>query len=124
MSAGNEPLASLAAEPFCYLTTTGRITGRPHTVEIWFGLNGRTLYLLSGNGPRHRADWVKNLSRTPAVSVRIRDRTLTGTARVVDDQDEDTLARGLLLAKYELAYSGDLSDWGRTALPVAVDLDL
>ena len=34
----------------------------------------------------------------------------------------DALARRLLLEKYEPAYSGDLSEWGRTALPVAVDL--
>ena len=25
---------ALAAEPFCYLETTGRVTGRPHTVEM------------------------------------------------------------------------------------------
>ena len=25
-----------AGEQFCYLTTTGRVTGRPHEVEIWF----------------------------------------------------------------------------------------
>src|SRR5690606_17915662 len=30
----------LAAEPYCYLTTTGRVTGRPHTIEIWFGHDG------------------------------------------------------------------------------------
>jgi len=27
-----------------------------------------------------------------------------------------------LLAKYEAGYSGSLTNWGRTALPVAVDL--
>jgi hypothetical protein len=42
---------------------------------------------------------------------------------VVEDADEDALARRLLLEKYEPTYSGDLSDWGRTALSVAVDLD-
>jgi hypothetical protein len=28
----------LADEEFCYLTTTGRVTGRPHEIEIWFAL--------------------------------------------------------------------------------------
>ena len=115
-------LTSLASEPFCYLTTTGRVSGRSHTIEIWFGIDGRTLYMLSGNGPRHRADWVLNLSKTPSVTVRIRDREFSGEARVVSNSDEDALARRLLLAKYEPTYSGDLTDWGRTALPVAVDL--
>jgi hypothetical protein len=36
---------------------------------------------------------------------------------------EDALARHLLLEKYSPAYSGDLTGWGRTALPVAIDLD-
>jgi hypothetical protein len=26
-------------EAFCYLTTTGRRTGRAHTIEIWFALD-------------------------------------------------------------------------------------
>ena len=117
-------LEPLNSEQFCYLTTTGRVTGRPHTIEIWFGLNDRTLYMLSGNGPSHRADWVRNLMRRPSVSVRIRDRGFAGNGRVVEDPEEDALARRLLLAKYEPTYSGDLSDWGRTALPIAVDIML
>src|SRR5688500_2310587 len=49
-------LSGLADEPFCYVTTTGRVTGQPHTIEIWFAVRNRTLYLLAGGG--HRADWV------------------------------------------------------------------
>lgn len=32
-------VSQLADETFRYLTTTGRISGRPHTIEIWFALN-------------------------------------------------------------------------------------
>lgn len=117
-------LSSLGAEAFCYLATTGRVTGRQHTIEIWFGLGGRTLYMLSGNGPRQRADWVRNIMKTSAVSLRIGDREFAGKGRVVEDEEEDALARRLLLEKYEPAYSGDLSEWGETALPVAVDLEV
>jgi deazaflavin-dependent oxidoreductase (nitroreductase family) len=116
-------LASLAGEAFCYLTTTGRVSGRAHTIEIWFGLNGSTLYMLSGDGPRERSDWVKNLMKTPKVRVRIGEHEFAGVARVLDGGDEDRLARRLLLEKYEPTYSGDLTDWGRTGMPVAVDLD-
>ena len=112
----------LGEEPFCYVTTTGRVTGRPHRIEIWFGISGRTLYMLSGGG--ERSDWVKNLIRTPETTVRIGPTEFSGRARVVADEAEDALARRLLLEKYEPTYSGDLSDWGRTALPVAVDLDV
>jgi deazaflavin-dependent oxidoreductase (nitroreductase family) len=112
--------ASLAGESYCYLTTTGRVSGKPREIEIWFGLDGDTLYMLSGG--RERSDWVKNLTRDPEVRVRIRDQSLQGTARIVTDQEEDARARRLLLEKYTAGYSGDLSDWGETALPVAVDL--
>jgi len=115
-------LAALAQESFCYLTTTGRITRRPHTIEIWFALSQRTVYMLSGNGPHARADWVRNLAKAPAVTIRIRDREFAGIARIVEDPDEDALARRLLLEKCEPTYAGVLSDWGRTALPVTVDL--
>ena len=113
--------AGLAVEQCCYLTTTGRVTGRPHTIEIWFALQGRRLYMLAGG--RDKSDWVRNLRQQPGVSVRIRETTFVGSAAVVSDRDEDALARRLLLAKYEGAYSGSLAGWGRTALPVAVDLE-
>lgn len=109
----------LDAEPYCYLTTVGRRSGREHTIEIWFALRGPTAYLLSGGG---QSDWVRNLLTTPQVSVRIGGQSLTGRARVVTDPDEDRLARDLLPAKYRPSYGGDLSSWRARALPVAIDL--
>ncbi|MCA1687191.1 MAG: nitroreductase family deazaflavin-dependent oxidoreductase [Actinobacteria bacterium] len=111
-------LDGLAGEDFCYLKTTGRVTGRPHEIEIWFAIDGRTLYMLSDSD---RSDWVKNLQRTPEVTVRIADERFEGRARVVEDPGEDELARQLLIDKYE-SKPGSLSNWCRTALPVAVDL--
>jgi deazaflavin-dependent oxidoreductase (nitroreductase family) len=110
----------LAAEEYCYLTTTGRVSGEPREIEIWFGLAGNTLYMLSGG--RDRSNWVKNLSADLAVSVRIGETTIEGQARVVEEEQEDALARRLLLDKYRPRYGGDLTDWGRKALPIAVDL--
>ena len=111
---------ALAAESYCYLTTTGRITGRPHTIEIWFVLQGNRLYMLAGG--RNRADWVRNLRRQPRVSVRLGSQTFDGTAGLISDPEEDALARRLLLAKYRRS-EDSLSEWGRTALPVYVDLE-
>jgi deazaflavin-dependent oxidoreductase (nitroreductase family) len=109
-----------AGDDFCYLTTTGRVTGRRHTIEIWFALNGRTLYMLAGGG--YEADWVKNLVRQPDVAVRLRGTVFAGRARIVEQPDEDALARHIVVEKYQPRVSDDLSDWRRTALPVAVDL--
>jgi deazaflavin-dependent oxidoreductase (nitroreductase family) len=111
-----------ADEDFCYLTSTGRVSGRPHTIEIWFALNGHTLYMLAGG--RDRSDWVKNLLRDPGVTVRIRDVSYSGQARVVERPDEDALARRIVVAKYQPGYGEDLTDWSRESLPVAVDLQL
>lgn len=112
---------SMADEDYCYLTTTGRVSGRPHTIEIWFGLAGGTLYLLAGG--RERSDWVKNLRRMPDVTVRIGDVEFSGTARVAESDADIHVARTLLVSKYQPRYQGDLTDWGKTALPVAIDLN-
>jgi deazaflavin-dependent oxidoreductase (nitroreductase family) len=113
--------ANAADQDYCYLTTTGRVSGEPREIEIWFGLVGRTLYMLSGG--RDRSDWVRNILDHPGVSVRIGSATEPGRARVVEDPAEDEQARELLFDKYSARYGGDLEDWRRTALPIAVDFD-
>ena len=113
-------ISSLKAQDYCYLTTTGRVSGRPHEIEIWFGANESTLYLLSGSG---KSDWVKNVLKDSSVTVRIGKHTFSGTARVVKDQEEELRARYLVAEKYQEWEDGrTLSDWARTALPVAIDL--
>jgi deazaflavin-dependent oxidoreductase (nitroreductase family) len=115
-----EPNAALAAEQYCYLTTTGRSSGEPREIEIWFGLNGSTIYLLSGMS--ERSQWVRNLMADPVVEVGIAGHRFAGRARIVEDGEEDARARRLILDKYAAGYSGDLSDYGRNALPVAIEL--
>lgn len=112
--------SAFADEPFCYLTTRGRVTGQPHRIVIWFAIDGSTLYMLSGG--RERSDWVRNLRRTPEVTVELGRLTFSGRAHIVDDPDEDERARELVHGKYAARYAGDLSRWRRSALPVAVDL--
>jgi len=115
--------SSLKEEEYCYLTTSGRVTGKPHQIEIWFGLNGNTVYLLSGG--REKSDWVKNLLKNPLVTMRIARRTFKATARLVKDQEEEMMARNMLADKYhERKANGSLGNWARTALPVAIDLTL
>lgn len=110
----------LAHEEFCYLTTTGRITGRPHRIEIWFALHEETVYLLSGD--RDRADWVRNLMVSSDVVLEIGERKRITRARVLEPgTEEDDRARRLLVDKYQPGYGEDLSGWRRTSLPVAID---
>ncbi|HSL10956.1 MAG TPA: nitroreductase/quinone reductase family protein [Actinomycetota bacterium] len=114
---GDIPVEDL---PYAYLTTTGRVTGAPHRIEIWFARADDTVFLLAGDGDR--SDWVRNLVASPSVVLEVGDRTLTTTARVVErGTDEDATARRALLEKYQPGSSDDLGTWATTALAVAVD---
>ena len=113
-------LANLAKEDYCYLTTTGRVTGKPHQIEIWFGLQNSSIYLMAGD---HGSDWVKNLLKDPNVTLRIAKHNFTGIARIVKTEQEEITARNMLADKYkEREADGSLSEWARTALPVVIDL--
>ena len=117
----NTLLSQLSAQEYCYLTTTGRVSGRPHTIEIWFGTYANTLYLLSGS---KTSDWVSNLLKDPTVIVQIAKQTFTGTARLVKDKEEERMARYLVAEKYQEWEEGKtLSQWAQTALPVAIDVN-
>lgn len=113
-------LPAATDDDFCYLTTRGRASGRPHEIEIWFALEGHTLYLLSGSG--ERSDWVRNLRAEPAVRVRLRDTTYDAMARVVDAGAESERGRELVFDKYQPRYSGSLERWRRESLLVAIDV--
>lgn len=113
-------ISRLKDQDYCYLTTRGRVSGRPHEIEIWFGANESTLYLLSGS---EKSDWVRNLLKDPSVTVRISTHRFGGTARLVKDEEEERRARYLLAEKYQEWEEGKtLSQWARTALPIAIDL--
>lgn len=116
----SDRLGELAGERYCYLTTTGRVSGRPREIEIWFHLEGSTLYMLAES--RGRANWVRNIRAHPGVTVRIGEETFAGTGRIVQDDEEEMLARRALPEKYRKTYSEDLTEWGETALPVAIDV--
>lgn len=111
-----------AREPFLHLTTTGRRTGRPHRIEIWFAAHGPRIYLMSGG--RDRADWLRNLLANPRVTIDLGDATHAGTAHVLEPgTPEDRLARELLVNKYEPIEQDSLEDWGRSSLPVMIEFD-
>ena len=112
-------LAAHADDAVCHLQTTGRSSGRPRTIEIWYATDGERIYLLAGG--RQRAHWVRNLVADPRVRVRIDGRTLAGRARVIEGDERDPLARRLLATKYQGWNEGrPLSGWARGSLPVEI----
>jgi deazaflavin-dependent oxidoreductase (nitroreductase family) len=110
----------VAADDFCYVTTKGRRTGRPHRIEIWYASDGTTLYLLAGGG--HSSDWVRNALADPTVQVEIDGDISAGRARIIEDGEEADRARLLVFAKYAPRSGDDLSEWRDTALPIAIEL--
>jgi len=53
---------------YLYLTTTGRVTGQPREIEIWFTEHGGRFYLVA---ERESANWVRNIQSQPQVKVRV-----------------------------------------------------
>lgn len=112
-------LAEHADDAVLHLQTIGRTSGRPRTIEIWFATDGTGIYLLAGG--RDRAHWVRNLRVEPRVRVRIGGRTIDGTARVIEDEPTEMVARRLLAAKYQRWTDGaPLSAWAVGSLPVEI----
>jgi deazaflavin-dependent oxidoreductase (nitroreductase family) len=112
----------MPADDFCYVTTTGRRSGRPHQIEIWFARDGDTLYLLAGAG--RSSDWVRNLEADHRAAVRIGDEQHDAVGRILDtfrDADEAERARDLVFDKYQPRYDGSLVEWRARSLPVALD---
>lgn len=111
----------MASDDYCYLTTTGRKSGNPHRIEIWYALEGDTLYLMSGG--RMKSHWTQNVAANPAVSVELDGVTYQATARLLEDGDESERARTFVFDKYAPRFKDDLTEWRERALPVALDLN-
>jgi deazaflavin-dependent oxidoreductase (nitroreductase family) len=97
------------AERFLYLTTTGRKSGLPRSIEIWFVEHAGRHYLVSER--REASGWVRNIRNDPRVHFSIGTReapeeaasAAAGRGRVVEDGAEPELlreVRALMDAKY------------------------
>jgi deazaflavin-dependent oxidoreductase (nitroreductase family) len=86
---------------YLYLTTTGRRSGLPREIEIWFTRRDQRYYIIAEH--YHMAHWVQNLLENPKVRWRVGQATLTGRARLVDPVAEPKLNQSiqdLSLEKY------------------------
>ena len=99
----------LSNAKYLYLTTTGRVTGKPREIEIWFVEYADKFYILAEH--LHDTQWVKNIKRDSRVSIRLGTRSFKGIARVLDynrDRKAWLTVQNLAREKY---------DWG-DGLPV------
>lgn len=86
---------------YLYLTMTGRRSGLPREIEIWFTQRDGRYYVIAEHD--YEAQWVKNVLADPRVRWRVADKTFTGRARVIDPAAEPELngaIQALSLKKY------------------------
>src|SRR5262245_26711418 len=111
---------ALETERTIDITTTGRTTGRPRRIEMWFhNLDGR-LYLTGTPGTR---DWYANLQERPAFTFHLKgtvqaDLPARATAIVDPAQRQAILVR--LLDR--LGRAADLEAWVRESPLVEVEI--
>ena len=91
----------MPSEQFLYLTTTGRTSGLPREIEIWFVEADGKYYILAEKF--HDAHWVRNIEKNPHVQVRVGNRRFEATARSLDRERDAVawkMAQDLERAKY------------------------
>jgi deazaflavin-dependent oxidoreductase (nitroreductase family) len=85
--AGGE-IEGMHRERLVLLTTTGRRSGRPHTVPMMFHRDGdRILVIASNQGAPKDPDWYQNVVANPRVKVELADESFAGTATPLEGKE-------------------------------------
>ena len=99
----------VADEKYIYLTTIGRRTGNPHTVELWYAITRGKIYL-SHEGAF--TDWMRNINKDGRVGFRIGDIQFKAGARIVKDGEPFEIGKYALYLKYYGKASEEIiDDW-------------
>ena len=91
------------------ITTRGRKTGNPHTVPVWFVVDGPALLLGTLDVKR---DWVRNAAATPTVDIAIGTLRLRGQLSTITDPSTSQHFHELLAKKYWMAWAGSFFSKG------------
>ena len=111
----------VASTKLAYLTTKGRRTGRPHTVEIWFAVSDNSIYL-SHEG--NYTDWMKNIQHDGTVNLKISTAQFSGRARIVSEGESFQRGKHALYLKYYgEADGGVIDDWFSESSVVEIAVD-
>jgi deazaflavin-dependent oxidoreductase (nitroreductase family) len=119
--AGKEDLAGFSCRKLTHLTTVGRRTGEPHTVELWFAVQGDKIYLSHEGEP---TDWMRNIRKNDQVFFEIDGKRFIGKARYLEDRtDEAEKAKVALYEKYYgKAAKEVIDDWFSLSRLIVVEL--
>ena len=105
------------------ITTTGRQSGEPRRIEIWFLNVGGAIYITGTPGPRH---WYANLVGTPSFLFHLKESMtldLAATATVVANRAERKRVFAAPRAEWYLRQGDSLDSLLDDAPMVRVDFD-
>ena len=92
------------------LTTTGHLSGRPHTVPLLYLRRGDSLVVIASYGGRpEHPTWYHNLEADPFVEVQVRSARFRAVASTIEGPDREDLWREVVSA-----YSGYADYQART----------
>ncbi len=92
------------------ITTTGRNSGRPQRIEIWFYRHDGRIFLSGSPGTR---DWYANLLAEPRFTFHLKDSVradLPAVARPITDEDERREVIAGILKELGRG-TGSVEDW-------------
>ena len=102
-------LTRIANERHVFLTTRGRKTGKPHTVQLMFAVATDKIYL-SHEGTY--TDYMKNILKDKRIQFKIGTAQLKGNARIAKTGDIfETGKHALYLKYYGKADEDTINDW-------------
>jgi deazaflavin-dependent oxidoreductase (nitroreductase family) len=102
-------LETLYKEKLAHLTTVGRKTGKPHTVELWFSLGAGKIFLSHEGG---FTDWMRNITKNRRVRIQIGRLDLEADATILKEGVSKELGKTSLYEKYYgPAPKATVDDW-------------
>src|SRR5689334_12487745 len=109
----------------CDITTTGRTSGNPRRIEIWYFVTDGRVYITGTPGPR---DWYANLLAEPRMVLHVKEGAqpdLPARATPIADPAERRriLAAVMRSNSWFRAQSYDLEAWVAGSPLVAIEFD-
>ena len=114
-------LTAFAKQSTVRLTTTGRKSGRQHTVTIWFVVaDASHVYVQHVRGPT--ADWYRNLLKQAVVTLDFGQGPLAARATPIKDAAEVRRILGLFRSKYIFAWVFQLLGMTKRAVVATIEV--
>ena len=116
--------AALSKDTLIDITTTGRKSGQPRTIEIAFILAGEELYI-TGTPDRPR-NWLANMRANPRFIFHLKQsvqRDIPATATAITDAAERRALFSMLLGERWTQFKDDLENWVARSPLVRVRLE-